>query len=255
MNTQQEYALTSHWEDFKTGEVKQITEARFKENNFSFASDTFERCAIHSSYKSDGMWLAFKYTLKKVNVGTDDGEIIKEYLINSSGKCVLNSEEVNPVTKQKPILKPKSVINPSELASQIVGCDILKKRGFFHVTSAKVLSLRDGVKIEARCQVVTHKLCADNLVNGTQAMGENVFILSLDEAEKLMESSKRKEEPVNTGSFYQWYEVYREEGYEPDQAESRAERSAKSNQPLPSWYVNPIPVTYNSSDIPEDCPF
>jgi hypothetical protein len=253
MTTEQEYALTSHWEEFKTGKVRQITEARFKQDDFTLASHIFEECAMHSSYKSDDTWLAFKYTLKRVNVGTDDGEIIKEYLVNSSGKCVLTSEQVEPVTKQKLILKSKSVINSSELASQIVGCDILNKRGFFHVTSANVLSLRDGVKIKARCQVVTHKLCADNLVNGTQAMGENVFILSLDEAEKLMQSSKRKEDPVNTGNFYQWYEVYREEGYEPDKAESMAERSAKSNQPLPSWYLNPTPAT--KSNVPEDCPF
>ncbi len=39
------------------------------------------------------------------------------------------------------------------------------------------------------------------------------------------------------GTFHQWYEVYREEGYEPDQAESMAERSARSEQLLPDWYL------------------
>lgn len=43
------------------------------------------------------------------------------------------------------------------------------------------------------------------------------------------------------GTFCQWYEVYREEGYESEQAESMADRSARSNQPLPDWYINLSP--------------
>lgn len=61
---------------------------------------------------------------------------------------------------------------------------------------------------------------------------------------------------VQTGSFHQWYEIYREEGYEPEQAESMAQRSAQSNQFLPNWYLNPEPKpAYSPSDCPEDNPF
>lgn len=57
------------------------------------------------------------------------------------------------------------------------------------------------------------------------------------------------------GSFYQWYEVYKEEGCEPEQAENMAERSVRTNQPLPDWYINPEPKSISSQNCPDDFPF
>lgn len=62
---------------------------------------------------------------------------------------------------------------------------------------------------------------------------------------------------TETGTFEEWYEIYRDEGYEPEQAESMAYRSARSSQPLPEWYTNPNPdnpYIQSDNDIDTDQP-
>lgn len=55
------------------------------------------------------------------------------------------------------------------------------------------------------------------------------------------------------GNFYEWYEVYREEGYEPEQAESMAERASRSGQLLPSWYVQPEVTVVRVVAVDDEC--
>lgn len=73
-------------------------------------------------------------------------------------------------------------VNLEKLASEVVGKDIVNSWGLFHVTSAEVLPSK---KIKATCVVTSHRLCADNLVNGVQSMNARVFILTIAEAKVL----------------------------------------------------------------------
>lgn len=81
-----------------------------------------------------------------------------------------------------------------ELAQKIVSRDIVNHRGLFHILEAKAdySDYHKAWRIEAKCSIASHKICADNLVNGTQAMGVNVFMLTLEEAEKLIKPVKTK---------------------------------------------------------------
>lgn len=81
-----------------------------------------------------------------------------------------------------------------ELAQKIVGRDIVNRRGLFHITEARAdySDYHKTWRIEAKCSVASHKICADNLVKGTLAMGVNIFMLTLEEAEKLIKPVKTK---------------------------------------------------------------
>ncbi len=100
------------------------------------------------------------------------------------------------------VAKPVKV-NHDQLAADCVGKDIVTSHGYFYSLEATPINLPGGKKIiQVKCQVVSHRLCADNLVHGTQAMGLRVFNLDIQEAKKLAAKPKVEVRPsVNKTNF------------------------------------------------------